>query len=180
MRRTKCRLNAKRGCGGDLARDLDRAVELLSRRGHILNETEPVGLFGSPFIAGQHVTHRTAPTCLANECDCRTAGREMTSRHFSLSEHCIAGSNTDIGSEKKLVACPLGLALHSDNERFLSMRRYRADRIEEFACFREATGAQDRRPACGIEGASDKVGALGIEDPDTQGFIVIEKIVRTA
>ena|SRR6516164_8161973 len=63
MRRTECRSNAERGCGGDLARDLDRAIELPSRWGHVLNEAETVGLIGSPFIVGQHIVHRIAPTC---------------------------------------------------------------------------------------------------------------------
>src|SRR5262249_24211537 len=140
-RRTKCRSNAKRGCGSDLTRDLDRAIELLSRRGHVLNETESVGLVRPPFIACQHVTDRIAPTCLTNERDRRTAGGEVTSGHFSLSEYGIARSNANIGREKKLVACPLGLALNSNNERLLSARRHRADRIDEVASFREATGA---------------------------------------
>src|SRR5262249_31703094 len=104
MRRTEGRAKAERGCGSDPARDLERAIELLSGRGHVLNEPETVGLIGSPLIAGQHVAHGVAPTCLADESDRRTAGGEMTAGDFSLAEYGIAGSNPDIGREEKLVA----------------------------------------------------------------------------
>ena len=62
----------------------------------------------------------------------------MTSGHFSLSEYGIARSNSDIGSEKKLVARALTLALNRDNKRLLATRRYRADWIDEVGSFREA------------------------------------------
>jgi hypothetical protein len=180
MGRIKCRSNAERGRDGDLARDFDRAIELLSGRGHVLNETESIGLICTPFITRQHVSHRIAPACLANERNRRTASREMASGHFSLREYGIARGNTDVSREEKLVACALALALNCDNKRLLSTRRHRADWINELWSFREATGTQDGCPASGIEDASHKVGSLGIEDADAQGFIVIEQVQQAA
>jgi len=76
----------------------------LSRRGHVLNESHSVGLLGVPFITGQHVAHCIRPTSLPDECDRCTAGREVSTGDFWLGEHGIARRNSDIGSEKKLVA----------------------------------------------------------------------------
>jgi hypothetical protein len=86
-RRTQCRSNAERGCGSDLTRDLDRAIELL----RIELERDVDGRpHRPPFIACQHVAHRIAPSCLANEVDRRTAGREDTPGRFCLGENGIA------------------------------------------------------------------------------------------
>jgi hypothetical protein len=139
MRRADCRSNAERRGGGYLARDLDRAVELLSGRGHELNETHSVGLVRAPFIARQHVAHRIRPTDLADKCDRRTAGRKVTPGDFWLGKYGVARCNPDISSEKKLVACALALAPHRDNEWLLATGRNSAHWIDELGCFREAT-----------------------------------------
>src|SRR5258707_8508900 len=73
------------------------------------------GLLGVPFITGQHVAHCIRPTSLPDECDRCTAGREVSTGDFWLGEHGIARRDSDIGSEKKLVACALALALDGDN-----------------------------------------------------------------
>ena len=140
MCRGDCRSNAERSCGGYLACDLDRSIELVSGRGHVLNESHSVGLLGVPFITGQHVAHCIRPTSLPDECDRCTAGREVSTGDFWLGEHGIARRNSDIGSEKKLVACALALALDGDNEWLLSTGRYSADWINELGSFWELTG----------------------------------------
>lgn len=114
-RRVECRPNAEGGCDRNLARDLNRAIQLLPGRGHVLNKTKSISLIGTPIITGQHVSHRITPACLANERDRRPASGEMTSGHFSLGEYGIARGNSYVSSEKKLVACALALALNCDN-----------------------------------------------------------------
>jgi hypothetical protein len=180
VRRIHCRTNAQRSRGGDLSSDLDRAIELLPGRRYELNKTHSVGLVGAPFIARQHVTHCIRPTHFADKSDRRATGREVTAGDFWLCEYGVACGNSDVGCEKKLVARALALALHGDNERLLSTRRYGADRIDELGSFREAAGTQDWRPAFGIKDAADKVGTLGVEDRDTESIIVIEHIHQTA
>ena len=106
-RRVECRPNAEGGCDRNLARDLNRAIQLLPGRGHVLNKTKSISLIGTPIITGQHVSHRITPACLANERDRRPASGEMTSGHFSLGEYGIARGNSYVSSEKKLVACAL-------------------------------------------------------------------------
>jgi hypothetical protein len=108
VRRIHCRSNAKRSCRRDLSSDLDRAIELFSRRRHELNEAHSVCLVGAPFIACEHVTHRIRPTHFSNKSDRRATGREVAAGDFWLCEYGIAGGNSDIRGEKKLVALRLG------------------------------------------------------------------------
>jgi hypothetical protein len=180
MRGAHGRSNTERSCGGYLARDLDRTVKLLSGRGHVLNEPHSIGLVGVPFIACQHVAHRICPTNLSDKCDRCTPGREVTAGNFWLREHGIACCNSDIGGEKKLVACALALALDGHNEWLLSTRRDSADWIYELGNLWEFAATQDWCPAFGIEDASNEVGTLGIEHSDTQSIIVVEHIHQTA
>jgi hypothetical protein len=57
-----------------------------------------------------------------------------------LREEGIARSNSDVGSQKKLVACALAVALDGNDERLLSTGWYGADWIDELRDLRELTG----------------------------------------
>src|SRR5260370_8007170 len=61
MCRGDCRSNAERSCGGYLACDLDRSIELLSGRGHVLNESHSVGPLAIPFFPRPPVRHFILP-----------------------------------------------------------------------------------------------------------------------
>src|SRR5205823_5337184 len=114
VRRIHGRSNAKRSRRCDLSSNLDRAIELLFRRRHELNEAHSVCFVGAPFITCQHISHRIRPTRFADETDRRTTGREVAASDFWLCEYGIACGNSDIGSEKKLVTSALALALYGD------------------------------------------------------------------
>src|SRR5260370_28085642 len=86
MRRSKCRAHAQRCPGGDLLRQLDGAVELLSGRRHLLHEAKTVGFIGSPFFACEHIAHRISPAGLAGEPDRRPAAGKDPTRDLVLSK----------------------------------------------------------------------------------------------
>jgi hypothetical protein len=57
-----------------------------------------------------------------------------------LGEHSITRCNSDIGRQKKLMACTLALALDGDDEWLLPAGWYCADWINELGDFRELAG----------------------------------------
>src|SRR6516165_8171875 len=112
----------RRRCG-DLVREIDGAIELFTRRRHLLDKAQAIRLRGTPFVAGEHVTHGVAPADLTREADRGTAAGEDSTRDLTLTEDSVVCRDPDIRGEEELVPKVLGAAMHRDHDRLRAVGR---------------------------------------------------------
>src|ERR1700746_2761779 len=112
---------------GDLVRKIDGAIELFARRCHLLDKAQAIRFRGTPFLAGEHVTHGVAPADLTREADRGTAAREDSARDLPLTEDSVVCRDADIRGEEELVPEVFGAAMHGDDDRLRALGWPQAD-----------------------------------------------------
>src|ERR1700736_2227771 len=115
---------------GDLVRKIDGAIELFAWRRHFLDKAQAIRLRGTPFVAGEHVTHGVAPAGLTREADRGTAAGEDSARDFTLTKDGVVCRDADIRGQEELMPEVFGAAMHGDHDRLRAIGWPQADRVD--------------------------------------------------
>ena len=121
---------AQRRRRGDLVRKIDGAIELFARRRHLLDKTQAIRFRGTPFVAGEHVTHGVAPAGLTREADRGAAAGEDSARDFTLTKDSVVCRDADIRGEEELMPEVFGAAMQGDHDPLRAIGWPQADRVD--------------------------------------------------
>ena len=98
----------------------------------LLDKAHPMGLFGTPVVAGQHVAHGVSPSGFPGKSDRRAATRKPSVRVLILAKPHVSAGHPDVGHQMQFVAHVPGVAMDNGEERL---------------------GEDGRRPGQGVDGS---------------------------